>query len=186
MCGCGLCTCSHSYACTCVHAHVDARGQLECLPGSLSTASVRQDLSLNLHQFSPAGEAMSPRESPVSASLGYGYRYLPLLPALKWEQQTWTQVYRLVQPACYLRVISPTPHFKPHLRVVESDMFSQLLWHPGLVMEDETIFLHNEKNIKTWWRILSEFCCLNYCDSALPLSFLLALKGDMVVAWAFL
>ena len=68
----------------------------------------------------------------------------------------------------------------------KSDMFSQLLWHPGLVMEDENIFLHNEKNIKTWWRILSEFCCLNYCDSVLLLSFLLALKGDVVVAWAFL
>lgn len=164
---------------------MEARGQLEYLPGSLSPTSVRQDMSLNLQQFSHAGGAMSSRESPISESLGYGYRCLPLLPALKWEQQTWTQVYRLVQPARYPQSISPDSTFQPHLHVAEK---LQLLWYPEIVMEDEIIFLHNEKNIKIWWRILSEFCHPNYCDSVLPISFLLAFpsfsfQGDMKIWW---
>lgn len=48
VCGYGLCTRSCSHARLSVYTHVEGRGQLECLPGSLSTIFVRQDLSLNL------------------------------------------------------------------------------------------------------------------------------------------
>lgn len=66
---------------------------------------------------------------------------------------------------------SPWPHISNLIYVWQkSDMFSQLLWHPGLVMEMKLI-LPNERNVKIWWRILSELCRPNYCDSALPLSF---------------